>query len=92
MKTATAKTALQFQSILFATDFSPAAALAIPYAKKIAKHYEGSLVALHIRPPVVNPMTEPAYWPMEVEAAKAQDEKHRQQLFKTFAEDRKSVV
>jgi nucleotide-binding universal stress UspA family protein len=85
MKTATVKTAVQFQSILFATDFSPAAALAIPYVKKIAKHYEGNMVALHVRPPIVNPMTEPAYWPVDIEAAKALDEKHREQLLKTFA-------
>jgi len=38
MKAATARTAVRFRSILFATDFSPAAAQAIPYVKKIAKH------------------------------------------------------
>ena len=65
MKTATARTAASFRNILFATDFSPAAAHAIPYVKRIAKHYDANLVALHVRPPVVNPMTEPAYWPGE---------------------------
>ena len=70
---------------MFATDFSPAAARAITYVKKIAKHYDAALVALHVRTPVVNPMTEPASWPVYLEAAKAQDELHRGELRSTFA-------
>ena len=85
MKTATAKTRTRFQNILFATDFSAAAAQAIPYAKKIAKHYQSNLVALHVRPPVVYPMAEPATWPIDIEAAKAVDEKHREEILDTFA-------
>ena len=85
MKTATAKATIGFRNILFATDFSPAAAKAIPYVKKIAKHYDAALVALHVRTPVVNPMTEPATWPTYLEAAKAQDEQHRGELLATFA-------
>jgi nucleotide-binding universal stress UspA family protein len=85
MKTATAKVAVGFRNILFATDFSPAAARAIPYVKKIAKHYDATLVTLHVRTPVVNPMTEPATWPTYLEAAKAQDEQHRKELLDTFA-------
>ncbi len=85
MKTATAKAAIGFRNILFATDFSLAAAKAIPYVKKIAKHYGASLVALHVRTPVVNPMTEPATWSVYLEAAKAQDEQHRGELLGTFA-------
>ena len=85
MKTATAKAAIGFRNILFATDFSPAAAQAIPYVKKIAKHYDAALVALHVRTPVVNPMTEPATWPIYLEAAKAQDEQHRGELLDAFA-------
>src|SRR5579863_1437840 len=70
MKTAAARTPARFRNILFATDFSAAAANAIPYAKQIAKHYDADLVAVHVRPPVVNPMTEPASWPTDIEAAK----------------------
>jgi nucleotide-binding universal stress UspA family protein len=51
MKTATARTAVRFRNILFATDFSPAAAQAISYVKSLAKHYDADLVALHVRPP-----------------------------------------
>lgn len=83
MKTAVAKTRTRFQNILFATDFSGAAAQAIPYVKKIAKYYQSNLVTLHVRPPVVYPMTEPGAWPTE--AAKAVDEERRQELLATFA-------
>ena len=74
MKAATAKTAVGFRNILFATDFSPAAAQAVPYVKRIAKHYDADVVALYVRPPVVNPMMESATWPIDVEAANAQGE------------------
>ena len=85
MKPATARTRTRFENILFATDFSPAAAHAIPFIKKIAKHFQSNLVALHVRPPVVNPMTEPGTWPTEIEAAKVFDKEHREQLLDTFA-------
>ena len=84
MKTATARTAVGFRNILFATDFSSSAAHAIPYVKRIAKRYDANLVALHVRPPVVNPMTEPAYWPDE-ETIRKENEELREQLLDTFA-------
>jgi nucleotide-binding universal stress UspA family protein len=92
MKTATARTAVQLRNIIFATDFSPAATQAIPYVKKIAKHYDADLVTLHVRPPVVNPMTEPATWPVDIEAAKAQDDQHREEILHTFAGIRTQVL
>lgn len=85
MKAATAKTRTKFQNILFATDFSPAAAHAIPFIKKIARHFESRLVALHVKPPVVNPMTQPGTWPVDLEAAKVFDKEHREELLDTFA-------
>jgi len=91
MKTALARTAVGFENILFATDFSPAAANAIPYVKQIANHYDADLVALHVRPPVVNPMTEPASWPTDIEAAKVENEKHREEILETFAGIRTQV-
>jgi nucleotide-binding universal stress UspA family protein len=92
MTTATARTAVRFRNILFATDFSPAAAQAIPYVKKIANHYDADLVTLHVRPPLVNPMTEPGTWPSDIEAAKAQDDKHREEVLDTFAGIRTEVL
>lgn len=84
MKTATARTAVGFRNILFATDFSPAAAHAVPYIKRIAKHYDANLVALHVRPVPVNPMTQPAYWP-DKETIRKENEEYREQLLDTFA-------
>lgn len=94
MKTATARTAVRFRNILFATDFSSAAAQAIPYVRKIAKHYDADLLTLHVRPPVVNPMTEPGTWStdIDIEAAKTEDEKHREELLDTFAGIRTRVL
>jgi nucleotide-binding universal stress UspA family protein len=70
MKAATARTAVGFRNILYATDFSAAAANAIPYVKRIAKHYEANLVALNVHTPTVNPMTPPQAWPALEEAEK----------------------
>ena len=85
MTTATARTAVRFRNILFATDFSPAAARAIPYVKKIAKHYDADLVTLHVRPPVANTIAGTGTWPAEIEATKAQEDKHREEVLDTFA-------
>jgi nucleotide-binding universal stress UspA family protein len=84
MKTATARTAVGFRNILFPTDFSPAAAHAIPYVKRLAKHYDANVVALHVRPPSVNPMTQPMSWP-DGETARKQNEELRNELLDTFA-------
>jgi nucleotide-binding universal stress UspA family protein len=85
MKPAAAKTSVGFRNILYATDFSAAAANAIPYLKRIAKHYEANLFALHVHPPVVNPMTPPETWASDVEAQNARDQWHREDLLRTFA-------
>src|SRR5262245_65659967 len=85
MKAATARTRTRFENILFATDFSHAAAQAIPFVKKLARHFQSSVVALNVKPPVVNRMTQPATWPALSEAAKATDQRHREELLETFA-------
>ena len=84
MKTATARTAVCFRNILFATDFSSAAAHAIPYVKRIAKRYDADLIVLHVQPPAVTPMTEPGTWPDE-ETARKRKEEYRDELLETFA-------
>jgi nucleotide-binding universal stress UspA family protein len=85
MKTAIANSRIQFGNILLATDFSPAAMRAIPVAKAIARNYHSNIVALHVRGPVVNPMTPPAAWPMVLEAEKQKDEQRRGELLSYFA-------
>ena len=84
MKTAAARGTAGFHNILFATDFSFAAAHAIPYVKRIAKRYDANLVALYVRPPAVDPMAQPAYWPAE-ETIRKENEGYREQLLETFA-------
>lgn len=85
MQAATAKTRTRFENIVFATDFSPAAAHAIPFVKKLARHFQSNLVALHVKPPVVNPMTQPATWAPDLEGVKVADQQHREELREAFA-------
>ena len=85
MKPSTAKIRTQFENILFATDFSAAAAHAVPFVKNIARHFQSDLVALHVKPPVVNPMTQPTTWQADIVAARVFDKKHRDELLDTFA-------
>jgi nucleotide-binding universal stress UspA family protein len=84
MIAATAKTRIQFNNILFATDFSPAADRAVPYARMIAKHYGANVTALHVAAPMVNPMTQPAAWPAVLEAEKTQHEERRKEMLAEF--------
>lgn len=84
MKTLDAQTRIQVKNILFPTDFSPAAAGALPYAIEFAKRFGAKLYALHVMTPVVNPMTEPATWTVLEKAAEAEAEKRRQTLLKSF--------
>jgi len=92
MKTATAKSRTRFDNILFATDFSPAAAHAIPFIKKLAGHFRSNLVALNVRPPVVNPMTQSATWPADIGEAKAFERERRNELLDTFAGFRTEIL
>src|SRR6516165_2694547 len=85
MKAATAKTRTRFENILFATDFSPAAARAIPFVKELARHFQSNLVALHTRPPLFNSVTRPMTWATDVEAEKISEQEHLEELLNTFA-------
>ncbi len=76
---------IQLKNILFTTDFSPASRAAEPYALELAKHYGAKLHALHVRPPVINPMTQPMTWRGLEEAARAEAEQQKQELLKAFA-------
>jgi Universal stress protein family len=45
-----ASTRVQLKKILFATDFSRAAAAAIPYAAALTRNYGATLYVVHVRP------------------------------------------
>ena len=72
------------KKVLFPTDFSSAADAAIPYTTEIVRRFGAQLYALHVRPPVINPMTEPAAWPALEKAAKAEADAQNQALRATF--------
>ena len=84
MKALETRTRIELKNILFPTDFSPAADAAIPYATEIVRRFGANLYALHVRPPVINPMTEPAAWPALERAAKAEAEAQTQALRDAF--------
>ena len=84
MKTLETWTRVEIASVLFLTDFSPAADGAIPYVKEIVRRFGARLYALHVRPPVINPMTEPAIWPAFERAATAEANAQRLALLAAF--------
>lgn len=75
---------IEIKNVLFPTDFSPAGDAAIPFASEIAKRFGAKLHVLHVRPPVVNPMTEPATWPVLENAARAEAEAQRHAMLAAF--------
>lgn len=80
------------QNILFATDFSPGADAAIPRAVELAKRYGAKLYALHVRPPVVNPMTSLAAWKKSERAAEIKEERQSLELLKAFQGIRPEIL
>ncbi|MFZ0634194.1 MAG: universal stress protein [Candidatus Acidiferrales bacterium] len=84
MKTLETPTRIQIKNVLFLTDFSPAADAALPHASEFAKRFGAKLYALHVRPPTINPTTQPNTWPVLEEAAKEEAEAQRQKLLKSF--------
>jgi len=85
MKALDVRKRIELKNILFATDFSPASDVAVPYASALAKHYGAKIYALHVRPPIVNPMTPPVTWKGLEEAASREAEQYKQNILKSFA-------
>jgi nucleotide-binding universal stress UspA family protein len=92
MKALDTQARIEIKKVLFPTDFSPAADAAIPYATEIVRRFGAKLYALHVRPPIVNPMTEPAAWPMLERAAKAEAEAQTQALRAAFPGSKPEVM
>jgi|SRR5450755_335159 nucleotide-binding universal stress UspA family protein len=92
MNATATRTGIELKNVLFATDLSDAASVAIPYAKEIARRYGAKLFVLHVRPLVVNPMTPPQTWVNVEEAAKIDEERQRKQLAAQFAEENAEIL
>jgi len=92
MKATSAQTRVEFQNILFATDFSPAAIRAAPFVKRIARHYDANLLILHVRAPVVSTVNVPGAWPIDVQLEAGQEDQYRTNLLETFAGIRTKVL
>lgn len=72
MKTLDAKTRIALKNILFATDFSPAAGLGLPYALGIAARYNAKVYGVHVKPLENYAYAPPGTWETISEAAKIQ--------------------
>ncbi len=79
------KARVSLKNILFATDFSPAAESALPYATGLAKQYGGKVHALHVRLPATYPVVGPEAMPQIIEAAEEQAKSEARQLHEMLA-------
>jgi nucleotide-binding universal stress UspA family protein len=80
MNAVATKTRIALKNILFATDFSPAAEAALPYAIGLAKQYGAKVHGLHVRFPATYPIVGPEAMPQILEAAEEQAKFEARQL------------
>jgi nucleotide-binding universal stress UspA family protein len=80
MNAVATKTRIALKNILFATDFSPAAEAALPYAVGLAKQYGAKVHGLHVRYPATYPIVGPEAMPQVLEAAEEQAKFEAKQL------------
>jgi nucleotide-binding universal stress UspA family protein len=80
MNAVAAKTRVALNHILFATDFSPAAEAALPYAIGLAKQCGAKVHGLHVRFPATYPIVGPEAMPQVIEAAEEQAKFEAQQM------------
>jgi nucleotide-binding universal stress UspA family protein len=72
MNAVAAKARIALKNILFATDFSPAAEGALPYAIGLAQQYGAKIHGVHVRFPATYPIVGPEAMPQVIEAAEEQ--------------------
>jgi nucleotide-binding universal stress UspA family protein len=85
MTTLATKARVALKNILFATDFSPAAIAALPYAIGLAKQYAGKVHGLHVRYPATYPIVGPEAMPQIIEAAEEQAKFEAKQMHELLA-------
>ena len=92
MSTVDVPTRIKLKNILFATDFSPAADAAIPYAAELAKRYGAKLFALHVRPSATVMMGLPGSQTDAEKAIKAEAEHDERDILTSFPAVRPEVL
>jgi nucleotide-binding universal stress UspA family protein len=92
MKTIQTPARVEIKNVLFPTDFSEASNAAIPYAAEMVKRFGAKLFALNVRPPVINPMTDPATWPALERDAAAQAEAQEKSLRQAFKATKPEIM
>ena len=85
MNAVAAKARIALKNILFATDFSPAAEAALPYAIGLANQYGAKVHGLHVRFPATYPIVGPEAMPQVIEAAEEQAKFEAKQLHEMLA-------
>jgi nucleotide-binding universal stress UspA family protein len=75
-----ASTQIVFKNILFATDFSSTAELALPYAVEIARRFGATIHAVHVVQPDIYPLVPPSEWGKMAEQEKEFREEKKNQL------------
>jgi nucleotide-binding universal stress UspA family protein len=80
MNAVATKARIALKNILFATDFSPAAEGALPYAIGLAKQYGAKVHCLHVRFPATYPIVGPEAMLQVLEAAEEQAKFEAKQL------------
>lgn len=85
MNAVATKTRIALKNILFATDFSPAAEAALPYAIGLAKQFGAKVHGLHVRFPATYPIVGPEAMPQVLEAAEEQAKFEAQQMHEMLA-------
>jgi nucleotide-binding universal stress UspA family protein len=80
MNTTAVAARISLKNILYATDFSPAAEMAVPYVRGLAQQYGGTVHALHVRSFAPYPIIGPEALPVVIEAAEDQAKLDAEQL------------
>lgn len=79
------RTAIAIKNILYATDFSPAAVAALPYARGIALRYGSNVHVLHVKQPTSYAFVTPDMVPTVMDMEERLEIEETQQLHKAFA-------
>lgn len=85
MNAVATKARIALKHILFATDFSPAAEGALPYAIGLAKQHGAKVHGLHVRFPATYPIVGPEAMPQMLEAAEELAKFEARQLHEMLA-------